>query len=262
MSLINFANYFNFDTNPFFWLDLLSIFLVAWLVFRFVHKTKGERILWGLAILVLVWLAAIGLKLQLLRLILQVVFTSLLVAIPVVFQPELRAGLERLGRSTRLVTDWRKLTQSELEYIIEEVLNAVKILAKNRFGAILVLTRLAGLNEFTDDAEALSARVGSRLLIAIFYPRNPLHDGAVIISGNRVLAARVTLPLSEESDLTLGTRHKAALGIAEQTDAVAVVVSEETGKVSLAFDGKLVKRITYDNLRRELKRLLIKKPPA
>lgn len=253
---LNLQQYFSLTANPFFWVDLGFIVLFFWLVFRFVHRTRGERIIWGIGILVLLWLVAAVLRLQLVTVVLRFLFASMIVAIPVVFQPELRAGLERLGRSTRLVADWRKLTQSEIEHLAGEVLEAVRILAKNRFGAIVVFTRLAGLREYIEDAEPVYARVGARLLVSIFYPKNPLHDGAVIISGNRIVAARVTLPLSDESDLTLGTRHRAGLGIAEQTDAVAIVVSEETGKVSLAYDSKLVRRITYDKLANELRRLL------
>lgn len=251
-----FEGYFSISQNPFFWVDLLLIGLFIWIVFRFIHRTRGERIVWGIMILGLIWLIAVGLQLRLVVLVLQVLFTSLIVAIPVVFQPELRSGLERLGRSTRLVADWRKLSQSEIEYLVNEIIQAVKILAKNRFGAIIVLTRLAGLREFVDVSEPVFARVGSRLIVSIFYPKSPLHDGAVIISGNRILAARATLPLADETDLSLGTRHRAALGIAEQSDAVSLVVSEETGKISLAYDGKLIRRITHDKLRSELKRLL------
>lgn len=251
-----FVNYFNLEANPFFWLDLIIIVLFIWLIFRFIHRTRGERIVWGIFILGLLWVIAIGLQLRFAVLVLQVLFTSLIIAIPIVFQPELRSALERLGRSTRLVTDWRALTQSEVEHIVDEIIQAVKILAQNRFGAIIVLTRLAGLREFVDISEPIFARVGHRLLISIFYPKNPLHDGAVIISGNRLLAARVTLPLADETDLTLGTRHRASLGIAEQSDAIAVVVSEETGKVSLAYDGKLIRRINQEKLRSELKKLL------
>lgn len=255
---LNFAEYFNFESNPFFWLDILALIFIVWLIYRFVHQTRGERIIWGIVILAAAWLAASALQLKILQVLLQLAFASLFIAIPVVFQPELRAGLERLGRSTRLVTDWRKLTQPELEYVLTEVLKAVRLLAKNRFGAIIVLTRSAGLQEFIDEAEPIYARIGARLLTSIFYPRNPLHDGAVIISGNRIVAARATLPLSEESDLTIGTRHRAALGITEQSDAISVAVSEETGKVSLAYDGKLIKRIRYDKLAAELKKLLTK----
>lgn len=255
-----FENYFDLEANPFVWLDLVFVALLIWLIFRFIHRTRGERIIWGIIILGILWIIAAGLKLKLFVFVLQILFASLIVAIPVVFQPELRSGLERLGRSTRLVTDWRKLSQSELEHLVEQVTQAVKILAKNRFGAIIVFTRLAGLREFVDVSEPIFAQVSARLIVSIFYSKNPLHDGAIIISGNRIFAARVTLPLSDESDLSLGTRHRAALGIAEQSDAVAVVVSEETGKVSLAYDGKLVRRITYDKLQSELKRLLGKTP--
>lgn len=251
-------NYFSLESNPFFWLDLLLIAFFMWLIFRFIHRTRGERIIWGIIILGILWLLAVGLQLRLVVLTLQVLFASLIVAIPIVLQPELRSGLERLGRSTRLVADWRKLTQSEIEHVVDEVILAVKILAKNRFGAIIVLTRLAGLREFVDVSEPVFARVGSRLLVSIFYPKNPLHDGAVIIAGNRILSARATLPLADETDLSLGTRHRAALGIAEQSDAVVIVVSEESGKISLAYDGKIIRRITHDKLQADLKRLLAK----
>lgn len=248
--------YFNFEINTFFWLDLAIVGLLVWILFRFLHRTRGERIIWGIFILALMWALAVVLRLQLLVLLLRLLFASFIVAIPVVFQPELRSGLERLGRSTRFVADWRKLSQGELEYLIEQIIEAVRILARNRFGAIIVLTRQSGLKEFIEESEPIYSRLGSRLITSIFYPKNPLHDGAIIIVGNRIAAARVTLPLSEEADLTLGTRHRAALGIAQQTDAVAIVVSEESGKISLAYDGKFNRRITYDKLASELRKLL------
>jgi diadenylate cyclase len=192
-------------------------------------------------------------NLVLLNWILQYIMAMLVVAIPIVFQPELRNALERLGR-TRFIKDFGRGTQLN---VVNEVLAAVDILSKQKIGALIVFQRKTGLREYIERGAELDAVVSAELLLSIFFPRSPLHDGAVIISGSKIVAASVTLPVSDfEASSKMGTRHRAGLGITENSDAVSVIVSEETGNVSLAADGAIERRIGSDRLENRLRSLL------
>lgn len=247
---------------PFIWLDLVFVFLITWWMWRFLRHTRAERIIWGLIILGIIWATGQLLDLQIVNFVLRTMFISILVAFPVVFQPELRAALERIGRSTQLVADWRHLTRKELQLTINEVIKAVQTMAHNKIGALIVITRQVGLKEFTTNSQILNADVSARLLVAIFSPQSPLHDGAAIINGCKIVAARSTLPLYEEEiDLTIGTRHKAALGLSSQTDAIVIIISEERREISLSYDGKLIRKMSLAALKTRLNTLLITKRP-
>ena len=171
-------------------------------------------------------------------------------AIIIIFQPEIRAILEQLGRS-QLLGRHKVLTVDEREKLVYEVIQSVDYLRKARIGGLIVLERDVSLSDYIDRAKPLYADLTNELLISIFFPNNPLHDGAVIIQGNRISCAGAVFPTSNNISLNkrLGTRHRAALGIAEETDAISIVVSEETGRVSIAVKGELFYNLSIDDAR-------------
>lgn len=239
-------------------LTAVDILLVAGVVYglvRFLRRTRATNILWSLGALLVAILAARLLGLNTLNTLLTLFAVLLAVALPVVFHPELRRGLERAGRFVPL----RGRASLPLdEAVLAEILEAVEALRARRWGAILVLERETYLSEFADSGTPIQAEVRSPLLEAIFAPESPLHDGATILRGPVVLAAGCTLPLSEQNDRAkpLGTRHRAALGVSEVSDAIAIAVSEETGRVSAAVDGQLVPVTHPPDLRSVLQQLL------
>ena len=172
------------------------------------------------------------------------------VALIVIFQPEIRNILEQLGRS-KLLGRHKVLTVDERERMVYELINAIDYLRKERIGALIVIERDSSLGNYIDKAKKLYADLSSDLLIAIFYEGNPLHDGGVIIQGDRITCAGAVFPTSNSSKLNrrLGTRHRAALGLAEETDAICIVVSEETGRVSIALKGEMLYNLTLDDVR-------------
>ena len=172
------------------------------------------------------------------------------VALIIIFQPEIRTILEQLGRS-QLLGRHKALTVDERERMVYEMINAIDYLRKERIGALIVIERDISLGNYIDKAKKLYADLTSDLLIAIFYEGNPLHDGGVIIQGDRITCAGAVFPTSNSSKLNrrLGTRHRAALGLAEETDAICIVVSEETGRVSIALKGELLYNLTLDDVR-------------
>lgn len=172
------------------------------------------------------------------------------VALIIIFQPEIRTILEQLGRS-QLLGRHKVLTVDEREHMVYEIINAIDYLRKERIGALIVVERDISLGNYIDKAKKLYADLTSDLLIAIFYEGNPLHDGGVIIQGDRITCAGAVFPTSNSSKLNrrLGTRHRAALGLAEETDAICIVVSEETGRVSIALKGEMLYNLTLDDVR-------------
>ena len=172
------------------------------------------------------------------------------VALIIIFQPEIRTILEQLGRS-KLLGRHKVLTVDERERLVYEMINAIDYLRKERIGALIVIERDISLGNYIDKAKKLYADLSSDLLIAIFYEGNPLHDGGVIIQGDRITCAGAVFPTSNSSKLNrrLGTRHRAALGLAEETDAICIVVSEETGRVSIALKGEILYNLTLDDVR-------------
>ncbi len=172
------------------------------------------------------------------------------IALIVIFQPEIRTILEQLGRS-QLLGRHKVLTVDEREHLVYELINAIDYLRKERIGALIVLERDISLGNYIDKAKKLYADLSSDLLIAIFYEGNPLHDGGVIIQGDRITCAGAVFPTSNSQKINkrLGTRHRAALGLSEETDAICIVVSEETGRVSIALKGELLYNLTLDDVR-------------
>lgn len=246
------------------WTTILStvidIFLVAaaiyWLILLS-KRTRAWQIIWGLIIfLVLVW-ATEQLQLHTLNYLLKQFIPLGPVAIVILFFPELRHALENMGR----VAGWGRglavMPQEEISSLINAVAKSVSKMAKKQIGALIVIEREHALEDIVSTGTKLGAEVSEELIGAIFYPGNPLHDGAVIIRGTRIIAAGCTLPLSESAHVgtMIHTRHKAALGVVEQSDAAVVVVSEETGTVSVALEGKLHRNLDEESLARWLRKI-------
>jgi len=186
--------------------------------------------------------------------LIQSTLPALLLAIPVIFAPEIRRGLERIGRAGSVFSPSGKATNQETMDTIHAVVSASARLSARQHGALIVLQRLDSLEEYNDTGVRMNARVTPEILLQTFYPNTPLHDGAAIIGNNRLLAASCVMPLSASGILTrsperqMGLRHRAALGISEASDAVAVVVSEETGSISIAHSGRMIRKLDTDRL--------------
>jgi diadenylate cyclase len=239
--------------KPGFW-DLVQILVVAFLFYRLLLLWAGTRaiqMLLGLIVLFAVYALAEILQLELIRYLLQAVFIYGPLAAIVIFQPELRSALTRLGQSRF----WRYFSRPQASSeIIQVVVQAAEVLARKRIGAIIAVEREVGLEEYARRGSPVHAPVSAELLEAVFTRYGPLHDGAVVVRGESILAARCILPLTQfpVTDRSLGTRHRAAIGLSEETDAVVIVVSEETGAISLAQRGRLERGVTGERLREAL----------
>lgn len=235
-------------------LDILLVALIFYGLFYFIQGTRAVQLLRGILLVVL--LASLASNLFHLTAFSWLILKSipaLLVAIPVIFQPELRRALERLGRPGTLLS--RRDTSAT--QIINSIARAAGELSEKRFGALIVLEGATGLQDFVDTGVVLDAQLSKDLLVSIFFKNAALHDGAVIVRDDRITAASCMLPLTESASLDrdLGTRHRAAIGVTEGTDAIAVVVSEETGDIAVARNGRLVRRLDEAELNRLLHRL-------
>jgi diadenylate cyclase len=247
---------------------LLDISLVAYILYKLLSLIRGTRavlLINGIFILFLGNLAAQQFQLYTMQFILEKVFIAASVAVPIIFQPELRRALEHLGRGTLLPTNRRAddVREDQLVRLIDQIVRAVEILGRTKTGALIVYERLTGLGEYVDSGIKVDGLISTEMLTNIFIPNTPLHDGAVIMRGNRVAAAACWLPLAEASVLAheLGTRHRAGVGITELSDAITIIVSEETGTISVAQGGKLIRHLDQKTLREMLNTLLeVNKP--
>ncbi len=242
--------------NRFDLIALLDVCLVAlafyWLLFV-LRETQTVQLLRGIVIVVLlVGLLSAFRELQAFNWLVRNAIPALLVSIPVIFQPELRRALERLGRTGNLLA--ASTREQDMGQVIEGIARACRALSERRHGALIVLERETGLAEYVDTGIGMDAAVTPELLETIFYPSTSLHDGAVIIRGERIVAAACVLPLVESptGERHLGTRHRAALGVTVGTDAVAVIVSEETGIISIAHNGRMIRRLDAKRLQKIL----------
>ena len=234
-------------------LDILIVTLIFFGLFYLLRDTQAMVLLRGVVlIIVLTSILTVFVELPALSWLLRTVLPVMLLAIPVIFAPEIRRGLERLGRV--LAAGEVRATTLELRTTIQAVVGAASRLSARQHGALIVLARTDSLHDYLVSGVMLQSRVTPELLLQIFYPNTPLHDGAAIIEGTRVSAAACVLPLSSSGilahspDRQMGLRHRAALGISEATDAVAVVVSEETGYISVAHAGRMIRRLDSDRL--------------
>jgi diadenylate cyclase len=232
------------------WRDLLEIVIVAFVIYRllrFLVGTRALQIVFGLLALAVAYLVALVLKLSMITYLLGLVFTYGVFAALVVFQPELRQALARLGQSRV----FRLFGPSQIPEIAGEIAEAVERLSRSATGAIIAIERDARLDEYLESGTGMQATVSADLLATIFSPYSPLHDGAVVVRGDQIVGAGCILPLTQYpvTDRSLGTRHRAALGLSEETDALVLVVSEETAAISLARRGRLERGLTPDQVR-------------
>lgn len=223
-------------------IDVLDIVIVAYLVYKilgFIQETRAQQLVRGLVVLGIVFFLSDFLKLYLLNWLLRNFVTMGFFALIVLFQPELRRGLEQLGRRNIVSGQFRSLDKENAIEVVKEIVAAVDDFSATRTGALIVFERETMLNDIIETGTIVDARISVRLLGNLFYEGSPLHDGAVIIRGDRIHAASCVLPLTEKKNIgrNLGTRHRAGLGVSEVSDALVVVVSEETGVISVAENG-------------------------
>ncbi len=235
------------------WTDLIEIAIVAAIVYRLlllIQRTRAMQMLVGVGFLAAVYFLARVMDFSLIRTLLEGLFQFGAIAALVVFQPELRSALARMGQTPM----FKMFAKLETRGVTDDVVEAAEHLSKSRIGAIIVLEREVGLNEYARTGTPVEARVSRDILTTIFTPNSPLHDGAVIISGDRIRTAGAILPLTQTRlhDKSLGTRHRAALGLAEESDAFVIVVSEETARISVAFGGRLEVGVDGARLRKLL----------
>lgn len=222
-------------------IDILIIAFVFYKLLGFIKETRAEQLVKGFLIILIVSKLSEWAKLYAVNFILQSTFTIGLIALVILFQPELRKALEHLGRSQIFLMTNRKNTLDDLNKSINEIVDAAGVMSRKKIGALIVIERTTGINDIIETGTITDAQISADLLMNIFYPKSPLHDGAVVIKNNRLMAAGCLLPLSANKYISkeLGTRHRAAMGMTESSDAMIVIVSEETGHISMAVEGKL-----------------------
>ena len=248
----------------------LDIAVVALIIYWLLSVAKGTRatllIRGAVTFLAIGYLFATVLDLSTLNWLLSNMWPALFIAIPVIFQPEIRRALEQLGHTGAWIRAPLTATaESVNEQTVDEIVRAAGQLARQRYGALMVIERETGLQDYAEGGIPIDGDLTRQLLINIFYPNSPLHDGATIVRGDRILASSVVLPLTDNISASsqLGTRHRAGIGVTEDSDALAVIVSEETGRIAVAHNGRLIRDLDQDRLRRVLRTLMkIEKDPA
>lgn len=242
-------------------LDIVDILLLAFIIYQVLlifQRTRANLLIKGLVIFGIFFLVAHLLQLRASRFI----FDSLGIIIPIflliIFQPELRSLFEGAGRRGLFFGGLRRLKKEDVMRIIDDVMVAMENMSEKRIGALIVIEGEQSLQDYIETGEEIDTILKPEVLETIFYPHTPLHDGAIVLRGDRIASARCFLPLSENADIPshLGTRHRAALGLTELTDAISLVVSEETGRLSLCFDGKLAYNLTLQALKNLLRSII------
>lgn len=248
------------------WIDIIDILLVATLIYELYRLVKGTnvmRIFWAIIIIIFTWLIADSLKMRLTGELLGKIVNVGLIALVVVFQPEIRKFLLIIGTKTQLGGDsmlkrfqfWRhNMNQNTNKINFESYIQALRHMSESKTGALIIFQRFNEVEELVQTGERIDAIVSTALLEALFFKNAPLHDGAVIVKGNKVLAARCILPVTNRTDIdpNLGLRHRSAIGVTEQLDVISVIVSEETGSISYAVDGEIHHNVTPSVLRQFL----------
>ena len=242
-------------------LDIVDIVVVAYFLYRvylMLKNTRAATLVKGLLVLVGFMIICRTLNLHVISWLLEKSMTVIMVALPVVFQPELRRALEQIGRG-KLFRKGSELDEQEINAMLDAIASATKAMSTAKVGALMVFERATGLVERIETGVPIDGLVSSGLIQNIFVKDTPLHDGAVIIRGNRVVAACGLLPLTENRNLSqeLGTRHRAAIGLSEQSDAMVLVVSEETGAISIARNGELMRYLTVDDVKDILRNAIV-----
>ena len=243
--------------SEFRWIDLIDILIVAFVVYRLILLVKGtraERMLWGLAVIVLVYFVSQRMELFTLHWILSNFLSSIVIIVIVVFQRDIRRVLVQVGR-----TSFFSRGLGLKEELLEELTKAAFQMSKNKTGALIVLERDVGLGDYLDVGVEVDAKVSSEMVLSIFNPTSPVHDGAAIIRKGRISRVGCFLPLARDPEISksLGTRHRAALGLTEDTDAVIIVVSEETGEVSLVVNREIIRDMDAGTFLKKLRDIFI-----
>lgn len=249
-------NEFNFSNYIGGFGDIIDILLVTYVIYKLtmlIRGTKAIQLLKGISVIIAVWFLSSAFQLQTLKWLVEQAINFGFLAIIIIFQPELRRALEQLGRG-RFFTRYATIEEDEYKETVDALVKASIYMGKRRIGALISVERETGMNEYVETGVPIQAKITSELLINIFIPNTPLHDGAVIVNKNNILAAACYLPLSESQFIPkeLGTRHRAAIGISEVTDSITLVVSEESGQISLAKNGELHRDLNEEQLRRML----------
>lgn len=234
-------------------IDIALVAIIIYTIFKIIKGTRAEQLAKGIIVLLILTKVSEWLEIYTINYILGNLMTLGLVAILIVFQPELRKGLEYIGRRS-FTKNANLIPKKENNYAVKELVNAIGSLSRQKIGALIVLRRRSELNEYIESGTYIDGKLSSPLLINIFIPNTPLHDGAVIVKNDRVEAAGCILPLIDDNLLSrdlsrdLGTRHRAAIGISERSDCLSLVVSEETGSISVAEYGKLSRHLDLATL--------------
>lgn len=230
--------------------DILLVTYVIYKLIMLIRGTRAVQLLKGIMVIVITWLLSKYFQLTTLHWLMSQAFTFGVLAVVIIFQPELRRALEQLGRGKLFARTSSIQDDDMVTRVVQEVCKSVTYMAKRRIGALIVIERETGLNDFVETGIAINGRVSSELLINIFIPNTPLHDGAVIMRKDVILAAACYLPLSENNSISkeLGTRHRAAIGVSEVSDGMSIIVSEETGQVSFAANGEMSRNLTEAQL--------------
>ena len=234
-------------------LDILILSLIIYYIYKILVQTRAIQLVKGAFLIALLYAIAIFLQLTTLLWIMNALATVLVIIIAIVFQPELRSIFTRIGQS-----DWFRLSPRGRPYQLDSILNAVEILSSRRRGALIVFARRVGLKNVLETGTRLNADLSTSLILTIFGHDTPLHDGAIVLQSGTIVAAGCFLPLSEQADIrrSFGTRHRAALGLSENTDAIVLVVSEETGAISLAYSANLYYDLSLTEAGNVMRRLL------
>lgn len=249
-----FSNVFRVSIN-----DVIDIAIVAYIfykIFMFIKDTRAEQVFKGIILLLLVTSLSEAFKLHTLNWILLRALDLGFIAALIIFQPELRAGLEYIGRTNfNFFLKGNNISDENLNYTIEEIVEALYSLSRQKIGALIIMERQTKIGEIINTGTGIDGEISRQLLINIFIPNTPLHDGAVVIRESKVKAAACFLPLTESKDLSkdLGTRHRAAIGVSEISDCISLIVSEETGDVSIAKSGKLYRNVSKERMTNILK---------
>ena len=232
-------------------IDIALVWILAYAVLKNLKdNVKMVFLLKGVIILIIVKIISDYFDLKTTGVVLEYILTWGVLALIIIFQPEIRNSLEQLGKK-QIISRHRSLTLDEREKVIYEIMNSIDYMRKAKIGGLIVIEREISLADYIEKSKSLDADISSELIVSIFFPRNPLHDGGVIIQGNKITSAGVVFPISLNGKINkkLGTRHRAALGISEESDCIAIVISEETGKISIAIDGVLNYNLSIDDAR-------------
>ena len=231
--------------------DIAIVAFVFYKLYMLIRETRAEQLIKGIIVLLFATQMSEWLQLHVTNWILRNTMTVGLIALLIVFQPELRRALEYIGRTKFLTKSIIDIEHEELNIVADEIAEAVASLSRQKIGGLIVLEKETGLNEVVETGTVINGKVSRGLLINIFMPNTPLHDGALVIRKSQILAAGCFLPLTENTNLSkeLGTRHRAGLGITERSDSIVIIVSEETGAISVAENGKLTRFLDIKTLR-------------